>query len=648
MLRNFFDRRKILATGLLVFALTATATLASAQTKTIDKLKHQLSTSRNPRQQLAIMFSLCEQNDSFAADTSLSLALKTNRLAKQLNEREAVFKSAYYIARSYNTKGKVDTALQICNAQLAQIKKPGAYPQTYNLLWWLKGNCLIKKRMIKEAQGEAFSLLNNATAQHDTLGQFNATSLIGWVYANMKLYRQSLDWFFKALHTSNDSSFYKKHCQIYFNIAAVYGTINQEEKAELFLTKAFKLAEASDNLTQQISCLEFRASIDADRHHPELAEQEYKNALDLQRKMGDPFYTIAILANFADFYVEQGQPKKAIALCNEGIRLAKQYALSGKLLTMYLSLAVADKALKDYKSTISVQDTIISLKDSIDAKSSMDALAALQVKYDVQQKENTIVKQKLSIIQRNIVLAGVLVLVLALIIVLYRWFGKYRSRQKVLMKEMLEGEKRLSGEAVTAAEEKERKRIATNLHDNLGVYAASIAANIEQIVSKPLKENRTALAELNHNSQYMIAQLSDTIWALNTEALPLTEVSDRLKVFIQRVQPSHPAVEIEVAEEINIDYELSSSQAFHLFQIIQEAVTNALKYSGCSKIDIVIESNTNWNIQVKDNGGGMTMKNNNYGGHGLKNMRTRAAEAGWSIDWLANRPSGTCVLIKNT
>ena len=188
--------------------------------------------------------------------------------------------------------------------------------------------------MAKEAQQEAFGLLTNAVAQHDTLGQFNAMNLIGWVYDYMQQFQKSLDWFFKALHVSDDSSFYKKNCRIYFNIAAIYGTINKIDKAEPYLTKAYKLAEASDNLSQQISCLEFRAGVDED-HHPEIAEQEFKKALFLQQKIGDPFYTISILCNFSDFYVEQRQPQKGIELCNEGIRLAKQYGLSGKLLVTY-------------------------------------------------------------------------------------------------------------------------------------------------------------------------------------------------------------------------------------------------------------------------------------------------------------------------
>jgi signal transduction histidine kinase len=48
---------------------------------------------------------------------------------------------------------------------------------------------------------------------------------------------------------------------------------------------------------------------------------------------------------------------------------------------------------------------------------------------------------------------------------------------------ILEKEKDMSQQAVTRAEENERKRIAADLHDSLGAYAASIASNIAHLTN---------------------------------------------------------------------------------------------------------------------------------------------------------------------
>ena len=98
-------------------------------------------------------------------------------------------------------------------------------------------------------------------------------------------------------------------------------------------------------------------------------------------------------------------------------------------------------------------------------------------------------------------------------------------------------------------------------------------------------------------------------------------------MFIQRVQPSYTDVMIDVLEKIQTDHLLPPSQAFHLFQITQEAIINALKHSGGKKVIISIEADHLWTFSITDNGSGMTGNpRNSGGGNGLQNMKNRAKE----------------------
>jgi len=185
------------------------------------------------------------------------------------------------------------------------------------------------------------------------------------------------------------------------------------------------------------------------------------------------------------------------------------------------------------------------------------------------------------------------------------------------------------------------------LHDSLGAYAASIASNIQQLEELPGSKTNGVLSELRSNSQAIVSQLSDTIWVLKKNALLLTSLSDRLKVFIQKLGPSYSSVNIDVWESITTDYLLPSAQAFHLFQIIKEAISNALKHSNCTQIIVKIEANDGWKVSVTDNGKGMPVeKLLAEVGNGLTNMKARSKESGWRIEWQIARPSGTRVLIE--
>ena len=198
--------------------------------------------------------------------------------------------------------------------------------------------------------------------------------------------------------------------------------------------------------------------------------------------------------------------------------------------------------------------------------------------------------------------------------------------------------------AVLKAEEKERQRIAADLHDNLGAFAAAISSNVDHISAsqKDITELKV-YEELKANSQSMVSQLNDTIWVLTKEILALTAISDRLKVFIQRLHNSYPSIQTDVTEKINSDHLLAPIQAFHLFNILQEAIINALKHSRGSQILITIESDDNWSIIVADNGNGF--QPNERTGNGLINMKNRTKEAGWTINWEPNVPQGIKLII---
>jgi signal transduction histidine kinase len=214
---------------------------------------------------------------------------------------------------------------------------------------------------------------------------------------------------------------------------------------------------------------------------------------------------------------------------------------------------------------------------------------------------------------------------------------------------MLEREKQASEKAVGEAEENERKRIAADLHDNLGAYAASIASNIDQLKVSPTDvTTEIAMGELRNNSQAIVSQLNDTIWVLKKDALSLTAISDRLKIFIQRIRSSYPSMKIDVLEHIRADHLLPPSQAFHLFQVLKEAINNAIRHSGGRQVNVIIESDSSWKISVVDDGRGMTLAVNNDGGNGLENMRNRSTEAGWHIEWTTNEPKGTKLVITPT
>jgi signal transduction histidine kinase len=621
------------------------------QTKRIDSIRYLIVSAPSPAGKLEAMLAICEQRQSLNTDTFCLYATQAKQLAISLNNDNAMVWSDYYIASCLARGGDMDSALKICDGLLKKIQYNNGNEKLYVRISLQKGQAYIKSNKYKEALAEFYKLLAEAEEKHDTLAQVYTKTCMGWVNMEIGKNTEALSWFYKAITTPGGDKFLRSYGVVYSNMAATYNEINRNDSAEYYINKAIIATRSNEDLLYLANALAIQADIFTDTKRNGLAEKSLNEAVEIRKQIGDPYYVVSDITQLAIFYAGNQETEKGIAVSQEGIAMARKFNLDAKLPILYSALADNYKAAGKYEEYGQIMGHILSLKDSLYEKNSAASLAEMQARYDAQKKENIIARQNLDLQRKNYLFYGVLLLMFFGTLLILILFNGFRKRQKLQMKMMLEKEKDMSVLAVARAEEGERKRIAADLHDNLGAYAASIASNIDHLTSTHDDYDKLALNELRSNSQEMVSQLSDTIWALKKDSLLLTAISDRLKIFIQRLQTSYPAIKMEVLESILNDHLLPPSQAFHLFQVVKESVINALKHSGCNDIVIVVEGDEHWKIIVNDDGKGIDLENLNTkseGGNGIINMRTRAAECGWKIEWVKHVAAGTSVVVSST
>ncbi len=623
--------------------------MAIAQTKTIDSLKQQIGLAKNLTNKISAIYNLCEQGYSLHPDTLMQYALYGGQLARAMNNEDALLQSRYYVSAALTYKGLTDSALKVAEDCLNIISQTNPDVVLECNLLNQKGRCYVRKNQYKEAIEMGYAIISRAEKINHTLLQVKAKTLIGWAYLEMGQLRDALSWHLKALHTSPDSALLEKYGIIYANLATNYNGLGAIDSAFYYIQKAVNCSRRYENLFALSNSLAIYSSMNVSAGKPKESEVLLNEVVTIRKLIGDPFYTASDLAQLGYYYAHYGEPQKGIAVCNEGIALARKYGLTTKLFFLYGSLADNYKALGNTAKYAAVLETLLALKDSVFQINSAQALAEMQTRFEVQKKENTIIQQKLDLVTKNYWLYGSMILSAFILVAAYIIFQLYRKRQQLKMQLALEEEKRLSTAAVKEAEENERRRIAADLHDNLGAYAASIVANLDTI-SQQEEFNHAAigaLKELHGNSQAIVSQLGDTIWMLKRNTLSLTSVSDRIKLVIQKLQASYPGMDIDVEERINEDIKLLPSHGFHLFQIIQEAVINAVRHSNGTAIKVLFEADTAWKVTVADNGQGIEKKDKpKSGGNGLHNMQVRAKDAGFAIVWISKANEGTTVTIQ--
>jgi signal transduction histidine kinase len=629
---------------LVLFCLGFSGLSVAGQTKTIDSLKRQIAKAQTEEERIQDIFSLCELGYSVHPDTLMHYAEAAKNIALSMGNLHYQVKADYYKTGVLTTKGFIDSSLNLANDCLEILKTSVQDPLLESTLYNQKGRCFVRKNEYKEAISMGFKTISMAEKNNDVLLQVKGKTLIGWAYLEMGQLQDALNWHLNALHTTSDTVMLEKYAILFANLATNYNGIGKQDSAFYYINKGIRFARKYENLFALSNCLAIESELYVKSGQASLSEPILQEVVAIRKMIGDPFYIASDLAQLGFYYAHYGQPEKGIAACQEGIALARKFKLDTKLFFLYGSLADNYKAQGNTAKYASVLEDIIALKDSVFQKNSASSLAEMQTKYDLQKKENVIIQQKLDLQQKNYLFYGSLLLLFFVALSGLLLFSNYKRKQKLELHKIQEEEKIRSVIAVTKAEENERKRIAADLHDNLGAYAAAIASNVDQIGHE--QYSATALEELKINSQSIVSQLNDTIWVLKKENLSLTAVSDRIKVFLQRIGASYPKIKMDVTEQINADILFPPAQAFQLFQVVKEAIINSLKHSQAANMRVFFESENRWKIIISDDGKGLdSMDKVMAGGNGLKNMKCRCREAGWNIEWASNEPGGTSVII---
>lgn len=646
--------RHILILLLMFFSFTG-----KTQTRLIDSLKQYVFQAKNDEQKIEAIYTLCNEYRSITRDTLDHYTFLARELATHTNNEKLKQMAELAVACDYARWGWIDSAIYTINPVISANKVTN--PEQRDIYFKasrLKAMTYAGRSRFQDALSILYKIANEAEVYKDSLTLSENLNSIGSIALARDNTKDALIWLSRALTAcANDKRFDGVRAGIFINMADAWLQSGKTDSAVQYSKKGVTLFKQVENLSSLALALQKQSSVFIAAGRLDEAEQSLKKMIALRKEAGDGNLYADDNISLAEFYFQTHQVKKAIQFCKDALLVGDLHALPPGdkqsytnaitiRLEYYQMLARCYKIVGNNAEYQQMLEQIIIAKDSLYKYNSAQAIAELQTQYEVQKKENTIIQQKLDITKKNNRFYALLGIAFFALVIAWIMFSGYRKREKIKLNAMLEKEKSIALQSIAIAEENERKRIAADLHDNLGAYAASIVSNLDFI--EPVTDNLgSAVQELRNNSQAIVAQLNDTIWALKKDALSLTAISDRIKIFIQRIQNSYPTVAMNVTEKIDYDRMLTPSHAFHLFRIVQEAINNALKHSKGRKVDIIIENTaSHWKITIADNGAGIMQQSKD--GNGLINMKERVKETGWNIEWLSERGRGTSVIISPT
>lgn len=617
------------------------------QTHELAALYSRIHSAKTENERLLGILALCDLHYNIPRDTLDKYAYEAYSLGLRSGSDSLLALAAYAKANDYFRWGWTDSCIVMVDEALPLVpfEKP-TNRDTFFKLQRLKAMAYGGKMNYPSSLEILYDLLEKATLVKDSLAFAQNANTIASVALARNQPVEALNWTVQALEkTGNSPQFNMVSAAIFVNKATAYQLLEKWDSARYAINKGLEFSEKVLHLPINATALQKKSAIELALGNVSVSEQALLEMIELRKITGDQNQYVDDQELLFDFYLQTKQPEKVITiaeafLAGEGVDSGfnnPTYLRSDNInlrLSYFNALAKAYRASGNDRKYGEILEKILNAKDHFYDVNSQRAISEIQTKYEVQQKENTIIQQQLDIEKRQRWIYGILGATIITVLSAVVLILLLRRRQRIRIVKLREKERFQREKAILAAKEEERKRISSDLHDNLGAYAASINSNLAFIKTDSLNNaGQTAVKELKANSQAMISELNDTIWALKKDSLTLTAILDKLKLFVQRIQASYPATTISFEEEIAEDHRLGAYQALNLYRVLQESVNNALKHADGDQIDIKIESSAStWKITVQDNGKGIRINlDAEETGNGLANMRRRATESGWNL-----------------
>jgi two-component system, NarL family, sensor histidine kinase UhpB len=206
------------------------------------------------------------------------------------------------------------------------------------------------------------------------------------------------------------------------------------------------------------------------------------------------------------------------------------------------------------------------------------------------------------------------------------------------MLDRLEHERRHSMRRVLVAQEAERRRVAQELHDEIGQNLTAAVLELNRV-----REGGVVLVDALDDAQALARDSLETLSAITARLRPATFDDLGLASALQSLASDserRTGVEVETSVDGAVNG-LDADAELVLFRVAQEAVTNALRHAECSRVTIVLHRDERQVVlRVEDDGGGV---GDAVSGAGIRGMRERAAMIGGRLKITPATIGGTAV-----
>jgi two-component system sensor histidine kinase UhpB len=213
------------------------------------------------------------------------------------------------------------------------------------------------------------------------------------------------------------------------------------------------------------------------------------------------------------------------------------------------------------------------------------------------------------------------------------------AREFNAMLDRIETERRESAHRMTAAEDSERRHLATELHDEIGQTLTALILQIGRIktrggsaedLDEALTTAEAALEDVRRLARRLRPEVLDELGLTAALNALCNRLSSQTGLVIHRTLPETPPP-------------LNAEEQLVVYRIVQESLTNVIRHSGASEARVLLqEAADGVEVVVVDDGRGLPPDGIPLEG-GIRSMRERALLIGADLTWTTADGGGTMI-----
>lgn len=567
---------------------------------------------------------LSKKNLYTAPKKAITYGIEARNLSKQLNDKLSLATALKNIGIAYVILGKKVEALDHFNQSLQIFDSIGDQVGVSNLLTNI-GVVYFDQGDDVKALEYYFKSLQIAEKTGNKLRIATALQNIGAVYANKPItYNKALQFLLKALRLSEELGDKNIFCTVSVNLGEIYFAKGDDQQALYYFQKSLEAYESSETIPYSLNEI---GEVYRKRGDYILALKYHQKAYETAQNLDAKKYMVQSLLGIADTYLKQGKIHSAIDSYKQAKRIALELHFTYELKNAYQGLAQSYGSLSDFRNAYKYQGLLTAIKDTMYNTETDKKLSSLLFDFELQKKQNQIdllTRDKAIQQYRNnlilYVLAGSFMIIL--VVSFFLLHIKQLKREHMI-----------------------RTELAKDLHDDLGSTLNSIKVYTNYAIMK--KGEVQPLEKINETIQEAIISIRDIIWVLDDRKNNVIDLIARINQFAVPLCAANEVKYIQNIEDQALPYKLQQEEKRNLYLVIKEAINNTIKYANTSELILAIRIYNKGKllIQIKDTGSGFDLGQASEG-NGLKNMKFRAEQIGYSFSIRSAIHEGTVIEVR--